>query len=398
MKFVVRQRTACGAAVGRAVRDPALLCAALAVGLSGGLVGCDIQPPDGAYDAADYELRVDASAPGPDGGAPVEVEASIPIGGGVGGSVGGAAGTAGGAAGGQAGGQAGGAAGGQAGGTAGGPGGTEGGGTGGMVDPEVARLQKLAGHYYMRMDMHSTASAGTAIGNVSTTNLTSHLLVTQLYVDGGKLAAVEQLCYQSFAHRCDQTCRSISTTMRNEVKNELLKLQPARTYSVAAGGLSLRGDTQTMYLGFDATSNQALPEGVSDARVWLNGTGNNAREGMWLYLDTMTGSLLQPRLQCDVYTVQKFVSAFEGTLKGTAQEPLLDGVSASLDTRGTDGKTLGANNRDCEDSGSDPTTTNGTQTVRFARATVVAGEASETMFWGCPAASVWDGLLPPPPL
>jgi hypothetical protein len=266
-----------------------------------------------------------------------------------------------------------------------------------MISPEQARLEKLTGHYYMRMDMHSTASATTVLGAVRTTNITSHLLVTQLYMQDGKLSAVEQLCYQTFIHRCDANCRSLTTTMRNEVKNELLRLQPARSYEVSEGGLSLRGEPQTLYLGFDATTNPALPSDTSDARVWLNGSANSAREGMWLYLDSASSTGLI-RLMCEVYTAQKFVSAFDGTLKGSEQAPTLDGMSAMLNTDGTEGRTLGASQRDCEDNGAGATTTAGVQTVRFARANVVVGETSESAFWSCPAASTWDGVLPAPPL
>jgi hypothetical protein len=390
MSLFVRQRTG---------RVAAERCAAAVLGLASLLIGC-AERPDGAYDASNYEINLESTGPDSDGGAIVEVEASIPIGGGVGGNAGGiAAGTAGGMAGGQAGGQAGGTEGGSAGsagGSAGGAGGS-GGTTGGMISPEQARLEKLTGHYYMRMDMHSTASATTALGAVRTTNITSHLLVTQLYMQDGQLSGVEQLCYQTFKHRCDANCSRLATTMRNEVKNELLRLQPARSYEVSEGGLSLRGEPQTLYLGFDATSNQALPSNASDARVWLNGSANNVREGMWLYLDSAssTGFIT---LTCEVYTAQKFVSAFDGTLKGTEQAPTLDGVSAMLNTDGTEGRTLGASKPDCEDNGAGATPTAGVQTVRFARANVVAGEASESAFWSCPAASTWDGVLPAPPL
>jgi hypothetical protein len=117
---------------------------------------------------------------------------------------------------------------------------------------------------------------------------------------------------------------------------------------------------------------------------------------LWLHLDTETTSILVPTVKCDVYTVQAFASKFQGTLKGTLDQPSLLEMSATLDITGTDGKTVGTNDNNCQDDPNNPpTTTAGVQTVRFARANITTA-AEETAFWNCPDVSAWDTPLPPP--
>jgi hypothetical protein len=376
-------------------------CAIKTLLLSGWLMGCELSPPAGSYDAQTLDIRLDTPESNLDGGGGVEVDASVPtfLGGGAGGSMPGAAGMAGGQAG-MAGGQAGAAGGseGGAGGSLGGVGGAAGGMTGGNDTPELVRLRKLAGYYYMRMDMRSTVSARSVI-TIRTRNRVSHLLVTRLGVDEdtGQLVGLEQLCHQTFEIVCEQGCSDPKSSMRPEVKNELVNVRPTRSYQVTEAGssLAIAGQQQTLYLGFDARTNTTLPTSNSDPRVWLNGSANNVREGMWLYLETKPDSILVGQIRCDVYTAQSFVSKFDGTLGGSLDEPSLAGIQASLNTAGSDGATIGTTDNACADDPSNPaTTTTVSETVRFAPANVSAEQ--EAAFWNCPDVSAWDGPMPPP--
>ena len=268
-------------------------------------------------------------------------------------------------------------------------GGTTGGRDAGAValDPQEQRLQALAGRYLMRMDMKSSTTV-TALGiSVRARNLISHLIVTDLYVEGKQLKANERLCYQTFLHACDQNCDTLTTVMSEAVVDELVKLQQARSYTV--NGTQLSSAAQDLNVGFDASSNPSLPSAASDARVWDTIKGNNVKEGLLLTLDTR-GRL--KNLRCEVYNVQHFTSQLSGAMGGTSDRPSLDGKSFKL-TSTNNVVTLGSSNaRDCQGDGNNSTTTKGEETVRFKA--VSAEEFSENDFWGCPPAQEWSTRLP----
>jgi hypothetical protein len=295
----------------------------------------------------------------------------------------------------------------------GGTGGTEGGGGvggtsmgggvgGGNVDagvqltPEQMALASLEGHYLMRMDMFSTTTVRALLNlNIATSNRISHLLATQLYVDtSGQLKGYERLCYQTFEHKCTQGCSSVTTRMDGRMTDFFTKMDYTQRSYVLSNGM-LTGMSNTMPLGFDAKTDARLPT-VEDARVWDPAPGGK-REGLLLALSL--ASTLK-NVNCDVYTTQIFVSKLATTkLAGSAAAPSLEGPQFKLDTQGSDGKTLGSNQTDCEDDGMGAAPVEGQQYVRFARIDLnsVGGEQA---FWNCPEQSAWDNnamLRPPAP-
>lgn len=277
----------------------------------------------------------------------------------------------------------------EGGGTPGGgmPGGGAGGTDAGMLNPAAQRLKQLEGRYLMRMDMLSTASARVAgLIQVSVRNRVSHLVASQLYVEGEELKGTERLCYQTFEHVCTNGCTSLTTTMHPSVRTELIQLQVPRSYTVS--GMKLTGASQTMLLGFDASKNASLPTQNSDSRVWDLVSGN-PREGMLLTIDTR--SRLK-NLMCQVYNVQGFVSRFEGQLGGTSEAPSLENREFVLSTAGSTGETLGASNSDCAaDDGATPSTVK--ESVRFVK---VTDQIDEQTFWSCPSQTEWDSRLKAP--
>ncbi len=359
----------------------------VSVALALALAACELARPEGAYfereamvpEAGLIEtVRMDSGA----GVAPPPVPGGLQSGtqgGGMPGSVpGGMPGTSGGTAGGVAGGM-----------------------MGGMVDagppvltPEQQALKALEGRYFMRMDMLSTSTVRSALLTVTTANRISHLIATQLAVDdNGQLKGSERLCYQTFEHRCMTGCTSLTTRMAAGMTDWFVKMEyTPRSYVLSNGMLS--GMSNTMPLGFDATTDPRLPT-VQDARVWDSAPGG-PREGLLLGLQLAA----LRNVTCDVYTTQIFLSKFgPARLGGSAAAPALEGVQFKLDTTGSDGAQLGQSNDDCRDNGSGAEPVEGDQYVRFARvaASDFGGEQS-TMFWSCPPQSEWDTRLRPPAL
>lgn len=319
-----------------------------------GLFGCDLPLPAGNYTPEDLDKMMGIGDAGR--GDAMVVLPPTP-----GGAQGGAGGTVGGTVGGTAGGAA---------------GGGEGGG-----NPDDARLQALAGQYLMRMDMLSTASVQVLPAvRVGTRNRISYLLVTEIYVEAGQLKSNERLCHQLFAHTCTEGCSTLSTTTYPAVTDKLVEA-PFSQRSYALTATDLTGNTLRMNLGFDASSNEALPTSSSDARVWDIVSGNGDREGMMARLDSK--GLFS--VSCDVYSVQSFVSKITGKLGGTSSAPTLVGQTFKLDTSGADAKSLGASDSKCTDDGKNPPT-QGEQTVRFAS----ASEIDRTALFSCPEPSAWE--------
>lgn len=268
-------------------------------------------------------------------------------------------------------------------------GGVGGGDAGPALSATALRLKKLEGRYLMRMDMLSTASATVAgLFTFATRNLVSHLVLTQLYVEGEQLKGTERLCYQTFKHVCTNGCKSLATTMSDAVVTELRELESPRSYTV--NGNTLTGASQTMLLGFDATTNKTLPMAkANDPRVW-DPIAGGVREGMLLTLEMQS---MVRNVKCDVYNVQSFVSTFSGAMGGTTDAPSLLDREFPLVTTGGTGVTLGSNQQDCASDDGSSSSIN-MQTVRFAL--VTEQELSEQVFWSCPSQDEWNTRLKPP--
>jgi hypothetical protein len=272
-----------------------------------------------------------------------------------------------------------------------------GGGVGGAADASATlsaaeqALRKLEGRYLMRMDMFSTATVTSGLISLSTSNRVSHLIATQLFVENGQLKGFEQLCHQTFAHRCTtKSCSSLSTTMSPVMTDFFVRAKPIERSYVLSNGM-LEGRSNTLALGYDATTDAKLPT-VPDNRVWDPVPGNTTREGLLLALDLAA----LKNVRCDVYTTQIFISKILATkLAGTADAPVLQMTPKfGLDTSGSDGATLGSNSADCKaDDGAPPS--EGEQYVRFARVepSEFGGEQGGA-FWNCPTQDVWDKRLP----
>lgn len=264
-------------------------------------------------------------------------------------------------------------------------------------DVELARLRQLAGRYFVRMDMRSVATMNTPVGPARVRVLTSHLIVTGLSVTTeNTLRAGEQLCHQTFAIACEEGCSVASMRLRPEVtQGQLIGYSVAREYQLEPGlaAIKLIGGRHEMHLGFEGRSNANLPTSTDDTRVWLNDTGVTFREGMWLSLEAQSDSSAAPA-QCELYTVQKFVTRFEGELLGTRDAPLLDGADFDLDTAETASGVIGASTALCAGP-PQPAGSAGQARVRFARS---PSSISEGAFWACPSIATWEAVLPNPPI
>lgn len=310
------------------------------------LTACDLPLPSGAYEPDDLDLKTGIGDAGRSGDAMVDLP---PV-----------------------------------------PGGTmtgtpDSGGTGddsGVASGDEQRLQALAGRYLMRMDMFSKATVDALPGlQLVTRNRISHLLVSELYVEGGELKSNERLCHQTFAHACEKGCTTLKTVMLPQVTDKLVGIPPsARSYTLS--GSELSGNSIKMLLGFDFSANQALPTSNSDNRVWdIGGTAG----GMMAHLDS-TGLFA---VSCNVFSVQTFASKLSGRLGGSAAAPSLVGQSFTLDTTGAIAKSLGASDSKCTDKGG-PDPVQGQQTVRFFAAPYLDRAA----LFGCPDAALWEQDLP----
>lgn len=350
------------------------------VALSLALAACDLPRPEGTFVEQDASYSADGgSVAATIGRADAMVAVAPPVPGGGSGAPSGA----------QGGTQGGGLPGGSGdGGAAGGMGGTVDAGT--PLSPAELALKKLEGRYLMRMDMYSTASATAALITISTSNRISHLIAAQLYVENGQLKGYEQLCYQTFAHKCTKGCSGLTTTMSPVMTDWFVKAKPImRDYVLSNGMLEGRGNM--LALGFDAKTDARLATSADDARVWDSVPGSGKREGLLLAIDLAA----LKTVRCDVYTTQTFASKIKpAKLSGTADAPALaPTIKFDLDTDGSDGATLGTSNTDCSaDDGPPPTA--GLQYVRFApvAATEFGGEQGSE-FWNCPPQDVWDQRL-----
>jgi predicted small lipoprotein YifL len=210
-------------------------------------------------------------------------------------------------------------------------------GTTPVVDAHVeagvsnSSLAALAGSYLLRFDTYGTSSAGT----LAIRSRVSLLWVTKLTVEGDHLAATERLCTQTTQQACKMGCTSASTVIDPKVISMFLPTRKfARTYTLAGDG-TFSGERATALLGYDDPANGALPTTSDDVRVW-DVVAGSPREGMLTSLDINTGVV---DVMCQVYGVQKLVSAFTGTLLGTSPKPTFASLTLSLD--GSDAAALG---------------------------------------------------------
>ena len=195
----------------------------------------------------------------------------------------------------------------------------------------TSSLDALAGSYLLRFDTFGTSSAGT----LAIRSRVSLLWVTKLTVEGDHLAATERLCTQTTQQVCKMGCTSASTVVDPKVIATFLPPRKfARTYTLAADG-TFSGQRATALLGYDEPASGAVPATTDDARVWDVVSGS-PREGMLTSLSINTGVV---EVMCQVYGVQKLVSAFSGLLQGTSPKPTFASLTLNLD--GSDAAALG---------------------------------------------------------
>ena len=264
---------------------------------------------------------------------------------------------------------------------------------GGTLSLEEQRLAALAGRYWVRLDMHSTATLTLPVGSASIKTLLSHFLITQLDLDPSTtpktLLASEKLCIQTIAHECSQSC-VLETLVRPETTAELRKVFARRRYSVDSAGF-LTTEPSAMALGYAVESDESagpLPEFRSDPRVWDLVPGAE-REGYWTTTDVSVylGSL-PLRTVCDIFAAQRFVSAFSGPVSGWAAGAAeLAGVRFALDTSGGGATVFGLEGLGCDPGDTDALAgaeaVTGDQLVRFFK--VPDQNQALTEFWACPA-------------
>ncbi len=237
-------------------------------------------------------------------------------------------------------------------------------------------LLPLTGRYVMRAEIHSVAEVNQAFARLKVENTATNLSVAEVSLDpdSGKLRMTERLCYQRFQHRCVTGCTNWST----DVDARVTQFFPYVDRILTVAGEKFASATAFGALGYDGSPDD-LPATDDDSRVWNVSGDEDVREGVLTRIHaegTPVGSV-----DCVIYTVQRFASSFEGSLR----RGKLDGASAMLDTQGTDGRRLGAGGRNastCEgDSGgagpgSEP------NTVSFAR--IPLKSFSDEAFWACP--------------
>lgn len=197
----------------------------------------------------------------------------------------------------------------------------------------TSSLAPLAGNYLLRFDTFGTSSSGT----LEISSRVSLLWVTKLTVEGDHLAASERLCTQTTQQVCKMGCTSASTVIDPKVISMFLPTRKfSRTYKLASDG-TFSGEQATALLGYDDPANGAMPTRSDDMRVWDVVSGN-PREGVLTSLSVNVGGVVGD-VMCQVYGVQKLVSAFKGTLQGTPSKPTFPSMTLALD--GSDAAVLG---------------------------------------------------------
>ena len=192
-------------------------------------------------------------------------------------------------------------------------------------------LDALAGNYLLRFDTYGTSSAAT----LAIRSRVSLLWVTKLTVEGDHLAATERLCTQTTQQVCKIGCTTASTVVDPKVIATFLPPRKfARTYTLAADG-TFSGQRATALLGYDDPADGALPTTTGDMRAW-DVIAGNPHEGMLTSLSINTGVV---DIMCQVYGVQKLVSAFTGRLMGVSPKPTFGTLALMLD--GSDAAALG---------------------------------------------------------
>jgi len=249
----------------------------------------------------------------------------------------------------------------------------------GSVPAAMRGLLKLTGRYALKRQMHSVVKVEQSFARLEVENTTTHLSVAEIALDPntGTLNMIERLCYQQYSHDCVRGC----TTWDTDVDARVTRFFPYVERVITVRGGRFQSDIGIEGLGYDGKASD-LPSAEDDARIWNVSGDASVREGVLTQIHaegTPLGSV-----DCLVYTVQKFASSFAGDLKRGG----LDGVTAALDTAGSEARRLGAAGASastCEgDSGG---TAPGAEpsSLRFTR--VDMRKFSDDAFWNCPAAS-----------
>jgi hypothetical protein len=164
---------------------------------------------------------------------------------------------------------------------------------------------------------------------------------------------------------------------------------PYTEHVIEVAGERFSSDLALTALGYDGSPFE-MPAGKSDARVWNVSGDDGVREGVMTRIvaeGTPVGTV-----DCVVYSVQRFATAFEGTLSSGK----LDGVVASLDTTGSDARRLGAagpNASSCEGDAAAAQPGTAPSTLRFAR--IPMDTFSDEAFWSCPSELELEATLRP---
>lgn len=249
----------------------------------------------------------------------------------------------------------------------------------GSVPASMRGLLKLTGRYALKREMHSVVKVEQSFARLEVQNTTTHLSVAELALDPetGTLNMTERLCYQRYSHECVQGC----TTWDTDVDARVTRFFPYVQRVLTVRGDRFQSDIGVEGLGYDGDADR-LPSQGDDERVWNVSGDESVREGVLTHIRAEGTPL--GAVDCLVYTVQKYASSFSGKLA----RGVLDGVTATLDTTGSDARRLGAAGASastCEGDSGGTAPGSVPSSVTFSR--IDMRKFSDDAFWNCPAES-----------
>jgi hypothetical protein len=239
----------------------------------------------------------------------------------------------------------------------------------------------FSGRYLIRIDTFGTASSSGFVIR----SRASELVTAVLTGDADELDAQERVCDQVAEQVCKEGCVRATTVIDPRVvKDFMSKRTFPRRYT--RDGATFRAEKATYLLGYDDTSEGALPTDYkSDARMWDVISGG-VREGLLTTFRVET-SLLP--ISCTLHGVTKFISSFSGAVEGDGADAKFTSDELEVNLDESDGKTLYANPEICgmQDSSSPVDRA----TVRILRVGDVPAQG-ET--WDCPSNAEFEQKLP----
>lgn len=258
---------------------------------------------------------------------------------------------------------------------------------GGTV-PSDSPLAKVQGYYWVRTDIEFTVSESQFSTTVEVFNRASHMALTRLTADGDVLRAIERTCHVFYQHECQRNCDTFTTNVATDAASLYRAIDPARVYTLTNSNKMFVTDAVALPLGWTGDANK-MPTSIADATVWdVNRDG--AKDGLYVNvkvtgLPAFGGS---SDLDCYFNTVERFTSAYSGELKNGS----LDGVTATLNTTGSDARRLQTGgDSTCSSSVTSPPASR--SIVRFKKVEV---GANPDEFWSCPSLADFKTKLADP--